>query len=161
MSNTLCTCNVCQTEVWPWSSEPTLVEPETNMHNIAMYPWAGNSNKDIPPDDPYQFEKYLQNHASPENKIEELSKALYHQIERTKYVTNTCTQMINDKVISDQIRNNMKHKIIELESKNVLLSKLLDDKNSHKQNLQSIQTDRNHRLQELYLECQHEISRKE
>jgi hypothetical protein len=58
------------------------------MHNIEMYQWAGNSNKYIPPDDPYQFEKYLQNHASPEKQIEEISKALYHQSEMPLYQSN-------------------------------------------------------------------------
>jgi arginine deiminase len=137
------------------------------MHNIAMYPWADNSNKNIPPDDPYQFENFIQNLESPEQRIDELSKALYHQIERTKYVTNTCTQMINDKVISDKIRNIMKDKIVKLEEKNTLLSKLLDEKksqdfeviDSQKENRDSIKTDKKQRQQALYRECQEMISR--
>jgi len=118
-------CNVCQSELWPWRSEPDAVEEETRLHSIAIYPWTENSHTDIPPDDPFQFEKYIRDQKCPEKKAELLSKALHHQIERTNYIDNTCKQMISDKVISNQIRDMMRDKILELENENDLLRKLL------------------------------------
>jgi hypothetical protein len=61
----------------------------------------------------------------------------------------------------------MKDKIVKLEEKNTLLSKLLDEKksqdfeviDSQKENRDSIKTDKKQREQALYHECQEMISR--
>ena len=138
--------DVCQSEVWPWRSEPDAVDEES----IAIYPWTGNS-----PDDPFEFEKYIRDQTCPahkgspcgEKKVELLSKALHHQIERTNDIDNTCKLMISDKVISDQIRDMMREKILALENENDLLRKHLKMTND-------LASQRN-KEQALYRACLH------
>jgi len=167
MSNKFCICNVCQSEIWPWSSQSETAEEENSLQNIAMYRWTDNSNTEIPPDDPYQFEKNIQDEKSPEKRVERLSKALYHQIERTNYIQRTCQQLQNDQVMSNKIRDNMRDRILGLEKQNDVLCKLLENKNSQhleiinpqKTNLASTNINKRNKENSLYRECIREIYR--
>ena len=138
MSKIFSMSDVCQSEVWPWRSEPDAFDEES----IAIYPWTGNS-----PDDPFEFEKYIRDQTCPEKKVELLSDALHHQIERTNDIDNTCKLMISDKVISDQIRDMMREKILALENENDLLRKHLKMTND-------LASQRN-KEQALYRACMH------
>jgi len=167
MLQNFATCNICQSEIWPWSSEPGTVKEENSLQHTAIYPWTDNTNTDIPPDDPYQFEKYIQNQKSPEKKIELLSKALRRQIERTIYIDNTCRQMVSDKVISNKIRDIMKDKILKLEEENGSLYRMIQKNspqhlvtnNPQTTNMASTRTTRRNTEKALYSECMKQTSR--
>jgi len=163
MSQNVCMCNVCQSEIWPWSSEPNIIEDENGLQHIAMYQWTDNSNTKIPPDDPYQFEKNMRDLKSPEKQLELLSKALYHQIERTKYIDNTCKQMLDDKVMSNKVLDEMKNRILKLEKENDLLRNLLQKGNPQHLEITNPQTStrtiQRNKEQALYRECMKETCR--
>ena len=159
MSQNLCLCNVCQSEIWPWSSEPGTVEDENGLQHNEIYPWTAN----IPFDDPLRFEKYIQDLKSPEKQVEQLSKALHNQIERTKSIDNTCKQMMSDKVMSKKVLDVMRDRILELEKENDFLCKLLQNKNPQHLKITNPQTSTktNQRTKEqaLYRECMKETRR--
>jgi len=153
MSQNLCVCNVCQSEIWPWSSEPDTVEDKNGQQHTEIYPWTAN----IPFDDPVQFKKYIQDLKSPEKQVELLSKALYNQIEQTNSINNTCKQMTSDRVITNQVLDVMKHTILKLEKENDYLHRLLQDKNPQRVQMTnpqtSMRTNNTNQEQMLFHEC--------
>ena len=151
MSQKLCARDVRQAEFWPWRSSTEKVDDES----------------DVPFHDPFEFDKYIRDQASPEKTFQLLARALHIQTEKTMYFEKKCNEIMSDQLVAGKAQDIVKKEFLELVRENDELREMLHNKTPQHLGISRTQTTtlaspgaaQRKREQQLFEECRLHIHR--